>query len=141
MDIHGAWVDTFNKFATGDAAAIFAKYPRFWNDAVRGSEFHGNVFPILNSSAYDAAAMLAYYRGEANSKDAVRIFQAFTRETIDRHGYGPDVSKYIAIWYFLIVLLSEYELKHGIQETTDVLGMFKCYINTGEIDYAHDWTD
>lgn len=141
MDIHGAWVDTFNKFAIGDAAAIFTKYPRFWNDAVRGGEFHGNVFPIINSSAYDAAAMLAYYKGEANSKDAVRIFQTFTRETIERHGYSPDVSRYIAIWYFFIVLMPEYDRQRKITELTDVVGMFQCYINTGEIDYEHDWNE
>lgn len=141
MDIHGAWVDTFTKYATSDAAAIFTKYPRFWNEAVRGSEFHGNVFPIINSSAYDAAALLAYYKGEANSKDAVRIFQTFTRETIDRHGYGPDVSKYIAIWYFFIVLMPEYDRRHKITELTDMLGMFNHYISIGEIDFDHDWSN
>ena len=132
----------FNKFLLVDATRVFQKYSAFWKQIDLTSATYDvvlKVIPQYTISIYDVVAMLNYYREEARSKDTKRIFSVVVRELVEDHGYSPEVCHALAIWYFLIVLVPEYNRNRPINETTDVYGMLLCYLNTGEIDLEHEW--
>lgn len=139
MRTSALWKDVFNKYMRQDAERVFSKYPTFWGKEDEASEFYGNVSEFLASEAKDITALAKYYKGEARSKDDARIFAVVARETIEHHGYGPDQSRFLAVWYFILVQLPEYDRRVGITEVTDLEGLYECYLNCGEIDYGHDW--
>ncbi len=132
--------EIFQQYLGKDGARVFAKYPAFWNEKNRSTEFYHNLTELFATAvAYEATAMMLYYKAEARSKDPLRIFQFAMREIVEQHGYNPEVSRYIAVWYFLLVTLCDYDVRIGIQQTTDLDGLLDCFINTGEIDYEHEW--
>lgn len=135
------FASAFNRFHYADAEAVWKRYPQYWNAGITGTRLYQQLLPVLTpaTNVYDIVPMLNYYKGEALSKDTKKIFNVVTRETVERHGYGPDQGMYLATWYFIIVLLAEYDAKRTIQPTTDIKGMYQCYLDTGEIDYEHSW--
>jgi hypothetical protein len=141
MNTTSIWHDLFRTYLSTDAARAFKQYPLFWSDANCETAQYDNVSKFLSGDGVDITAMTLYYRAEARSKDTKRIFGVLARETIEFHGYGPDQSKYLAVWYFILVVLPEYDRVYKIAETTDLVGMYECYLNTGAIDAEHDWNN
>lgn len=133
--------EIFQRYLNLDQKRVRAKYARFWSERNRETEFYMNISNLFAAAvAFDATCLMLYYKAEARSKDTTRIFQTIAREVIEHHGYGPDQSRYLAVWYFLVVSCTEYDCRIGLTERTDIEGMFDCFVNTGEIDYEHDWT-
>lgn len=124
-----------------DVLRIYVKYPTFWKNKNRETAFYQNIKEITShANAYEATAIMLYYRS-LRGKDPVRMFQAIAIEVIEHYGYGILQSQYLAWWYFIVVALTEYDIKKGITDQTDITGMYQCYLNTGEIDYEQDWTN
>ncbi|QOE32132.1 hypothetical protein CPT_Paso_015 [Rhizobium phage Paso] len=131
-------LDIFTKYLGMET--VYDKYPAFWSYRNRETEFYQNIGPLFDSkTAFDATCMLLYYKSLAKSKDPIRIFQIVAREVIEKHGYGPDIARYLGVWYFLIVVMAEYERVRGFTTVTDIEGMFTCFENTGEVDYENEW--
>ena len=131
----------FRKYLLPEAERINKKYPAFWSSKIIDTALFNNMQRLFPGDHYDITALVGYYRSEARSKDATRVFLTATKELVSEHGYGPDQCHAMAIWYFILVSLHEYDQTKGIDQFTDLHGLLNCYLNIGEIDYEHDWNE
>lgn len=117
------------KIVLKEAERVYKKYPKFWRSENLTSELYhftasiGVTYPDTN----DVVALHSYFVGEAKSKDTNRIFATVMRETVEHHGYTPEIANYLAFWYFLIVI----KPKLDYDESTDLHEVFMYFVNNG----------